>query len=197
VFELFAQVGDEAHQRQGLGIGLFLVRNVVEMHGGTVMAESAGAGRGACFTIVLPASVIEAVHEGADAPASASATASGSGRRFLVVDDNVDAAGTLGLLLEMMGHTVSVAHSGEAALAAVKEFDPHIVVLDIGMPGMDGYEVARRLKDRTDLRRRPVLVAATGWGAESDRVRAMQAGFDRHLTKPIEVQELEAIASLV
>jgi two-component system, OmpR family, response regulator len=110
--------------------------------------------------------------------------------------DEPDAAGTLAELLEMMGHTVNVANSGEAALAAVKDFEPDIVVLDIGMPGMDGYEVARRLAHRTDLRRRPVLVAATGWGTEADRARAMAAGFDRHLTKPIEVKVLEAIASL-
>jgi two-component system, sensor histidine kinase len=194
VFELFAQVDSEARSREGLGIGLFLVRNVVEMHGGTVTAQSAGVGRGACFTIALPGSAIETVQPAiAQAPSSAAATE--SGRRFLVVDDNVDAAGTLALLLEMMGHTVSVAHSGEAALAAVDEFEPHIVVLDIGMPGMNGYEVARRLKKRTDLPRQPVLVAATGWGTEADRARAMAAGFDRHLTKPIEVQALEQIAA--
>jgi two-component system, sensor histidine kinase len=194
VFELFAQVGGDVPGRQGLGIGLFLVRNVVEMHGGTVTAQSEGHGRGSCFTIALPPAVVESA---VPATAAAGAAATESGRRFLVVDDNADAAGTLAMLLEMMGHTVSVAHSGEAALAAVQAFEPDIVVLDIGMPGMDGYEVARRLKVRTDLRRRPVLVAATGWGTEADRARAMQAGFDRHLTKPIEVQALAAIASSV
>jgi two-component system, sensor histidine kinase len=197
VFELFAQVGGDTPGRQGLGIGLFLVRNVVEMHGGTVAAESAGEGLGSCFTIALPAAVVEPPAP-VEPELQAAAPAPGeAGRRFLVVDDNVDAAGTLAMLLEMMGHTVSVANSGEAALAAVQAFEPDIVVLDIGMPGMDGYEVARRLKGRTDLRRRPVLVAATGWGTEADRARAMAAGFDRHLTKPIEVQALEAIASSV
>ena len=125
--------------------------------------------------------------------AGAAAPPPDSARRFLVVDDNADAAVTLATLLEMLGHTVSVAHSGEEALAAVGAFEPDIVVLDIGMPGMDGYEVARRLKRRTDLARPPLLVAATGWGTEADRSRALAAGFDRHLTKPIEMQALEAI----
>jgi two-component system, sensor histidine kinase len=197
VFELFAQVGGDLAGRQGLGIGLFLVRNVVEMHGGTVTAESAGEGLGSCFTIALPASVAEPPARVEPGLQAASPVPGGAGRRFLFVYDNVDAASTLAMLLEMMGHTVSVANSGEAALAAVQAFEPDIVVLDIGMPGMDGYEVARRLQRRTDLRRRPVLVAATGWGTEADRERAMAAGFDRHLTKPIEVQALEAIAASV
>lgn len=194
VFELFAQVGTSSDGGHGLGIGLFLVRSVIEMHGGRVTATSAGPGKGSCFTLVLPPEVLEgrvpapvAVAAGAPAPPPDSA------RRFLVVDDNADAAVTLATLLEMLGHTVSVAHSGEEALAAVGAFEPDIVVLDIGMPGMDGYEVARRLKRRTDLARPPLLVAATGWGTEADRSRALAAGFDRHLTKPIEMQALEAI----
>ncbi|HWI84599.1 hybrid sensor histidine kinase/response regulator [Ramlibacter sp.] len=196
VFELFAQIEHGQHRAQGLGIGLFLVRSVVAMHGGTVTAASAGEGQGACFTITLPPSVLVAVTPRAlvPAPPGAAAPAGDAARRFLVVDDNTDAAGTLAALLEMLGHTVSVAHSGEEALALVPRFEPDIVVLDIGMPGMDGYEVARRLKRRTDLRRQPLLVAATGWGTDADRARAMAAGFDRHLTKPIEVGALEAIA---
>ena len=194
VFELFAQVGSGTDGGHGLGIGLFLVRNVIEMHGGRVTAASAGAGQGSCFTIALPPDTLEGR---LPAPAAGSAGAPApppdSARRFLVVDDNADAAVTLAMLLEMLGHTVSVAHSGEEALAAVGDFEPDIVVLDIGMPGMDGYEVARRLKQRTDLARPPLLVAATGWGTEADRSRALAAGFDRHLTKPIEMQALEAI----
>lgn len=193
-FELFAQVGTSTDGGHGLGIGLFLVRSVVEMHGGRVTATSAGPGKGSCFTVALPPEVLEGrVPAPAAAPGGAAAAPADSGRRFLVVDDNADAAVTLATLLEMLGHTVSVAHSGEEALAAVGAFEPDIVVLDIGMPGMDGYEVARRLKRRTDLARQPLLVAATGWGTEADRSRALAAGFDRHLTKPIEMQALEAI----
>lgn len=197
VFELFAQVGSGAEGGYGLGIGLFLVRSVVEMHGGRATAASAGPGQGSCFTLTLPPDVLEgrvpAPPAGPAAPANAPAPGPEPARRFLVVDDNADAAGTLAMLLEMQGHAVSVAHSGEQALAAVGSFEPDVVVLDIGMPGMDGYEVARRLKQRTDLARQPLLVAATGWGTEADRSRALAAGFDRHLTKPIEMQDLESI----
>ena len=195
VFELFAQVATSTDGGHGLGIGLFLVRSVIEMHGGRVTAASAGVGQGSCFTLSLPPEVLEGRLPAAPATtAGAPALPPDAARRFLVVDDNADAAGTLAMLLELLGHTVSVAHSGEEALAAVGTFEPDIVVLDIGMPGMDGYEVARRLKQRTDLARQPLLVAATGWGTEADRSRALAAGFDRHLTKPIEMQALEAIA---
>lgn len=193
VFELFAQVGSGTDGGHGLGIGLFLVRSVVEMHGGRVTAASAGPGKGSCFTLSLPPEVLEGRVPATPANAPAPGPGPERARRFLVVDDNADAAGTLAMLLEMLGHTVSVAHSGEEALAAVGGFAPDVVVLDIGMPGMDGYEVARRLKQRTDLAPPPLLVAATGWGTEADRSRALAAGFDRHLTKPIEMQALEAI----
>ncbi|HBN08236.1 MAG TPA: hypothetical protein DD435_06215, partial [Cyanobacteria bacterium UBA8530] len=140
VFELFAQVGTGTDGGHGLGIGLFLVRNVIEMHGGRVTAASAGAGKGSCFTVALPPDVLEGrVPAPPAGSASAPAPTPDSPRRFLVVDDNADAAVTLAMLLEMLGHTVSVAHSGEEALAAVGAFAPDIVVLDIGMPGMDGY----------------------------------------------------------
>lgn len=195
VFDLFAQVGGQEHSRQGLGIGLFLVRSVIEMHGGSVGADSGGPGLGSTFTVVLPATLVDEVVPASVDTMPAPLEPSGAGRRFLVVDDNVDAAGTLATLLEMLGHTVSVANTGEQALATIARFDPHIVVLDIGMPGLDGYEVARRVRARSDLRRRPLLIAATGWGAETDRERAFAAGFDRHLTKPIEVDALQAIAS--
>jgi two-component system, sensor histidine kinase len=195
VFDLFAQVGGEEHSRQGLGIGLFLVRSVVDLHGGSVAADSPGEVQGSTFTVVLPATLIEEVVAASVDSKPADLKASDASRRILVVDDNEDAASTLAALLEMLGHTVGVANSGEKALEAINAFDPHIVVLDIGMPGLDGYEVARRLRARTDLRRRPLLVAATGWGAEADRDRAFAAGFDRHLTKPIEVDALQQIAS--
>jgi two-component system, sensor histidine kinase len=195
VFDLFAQVGGKEHSRQGLGIGLFLVRSVIELHGGSVTADSAGEGQGSTFTVALPATLIEQVVAASVDTTPADLKATDAALRILVVDDNEDAATTLGALLEMLGHMVSVANSGQRALETIKSFDPHIMVLDIGMPGLDGYEVARRVRARTDLRRQPLLVAATGWGAEADRDRAFAAGFDRHLTKPIEVDALQQIAS--
>jgi two-component system, sensor histidine kinase len=195
VFDLFSQAGGKEHRRQGLGIGLFLVRSVIELHGGSVAADSQGEGQGSTFTVVLPATLVEEVVAASVDSKPVDLKASDAGRRILVVDDNEDAASTLAALLEMLGHTVGVANSGEKALETINAFDPHIVVLDIGMPGLDGYEVARRVRARTDLRRRPLLVAATGWGADADRDRAFAAGFDRHLTKPIEVGALQEIAS--
>jgi signal transduction histidine kinase len=180
VFEMFTQVGRSIDQSQGgLGIGLTLVRRLLEMHGGSVDAQSAGTNRGSTFIVRLP--LAEHV-EGTAIPAGA--TSPRPTRRVLVVDDNTDAAETLSMLLDLEGHETRVAHDGESALAIAAEFRPDIVFLDIGMPGMNGYETARRLREAQGASLR--IVALTGWGADDDRRRAHEAGFDRHLVKPVD-----------
>jgi PAS domain S-box-containing protein len=191
VFEMFTQVGRTRERSQGgLGIGLALVRRLVELHGGTVTAHSAGVGQGSTFTVRLPL---------ADSAASAAPTARpqepAEGApvfRVLVVDDNVDAAESLAALLELDGHETRVAHDGDAAIEQAREFRPEIVFLDIGMPGKDGYQVARELRGDPG-HRDTMLVALTGWGAQDDRARTKSAGFDHHLTKPAELPAVEAL----
>jgi CheY-like chemotaxis protein/anti-sigma regulatory factor (Ser/Thr protein kinase) len=191
IFELFTQVGKTLDNAQGgLGIGLALVKRLVEMHGGAVHAESAGLGQGSTFTVRLPA--ISRAEPGIEHARSHREGGSARAWRILVVDDNEDAAETLAAVLLMSGHTTKTCHSGPAALEALASFGPEIVLLDIGLPGMDGYEVARRIRgmpEGADL----LLVAITGWGGESDRKRTQQAGFDEHLTKPVEFERLESV----
>jgi PAS domain S-box-containing protein len=185
VFELFVQADRSLDRSQGgLGIGLSLVRRLVEMHGGEVEAESAGLGRGATFRIALPR---------IEPPAAAdAAVAARDGRslRILVVDDNPDAADSLALLLDLRGHRAEAVHDPGAALAFVRENEPDAVLLDIGMPQMDGYEVARRLRADGIT---AVLVAVTGYGQPDDVERAHLAGFDAHVTKPVIYEELERV----
>jgi PAS domain S-box-containing protein len=181
VFEMFTQVGRNKDRAQGgLGIGLSLVRSLVQLHGGTVEAASAGPGLGSTFTIRLP--LAPGALPAAAAPAF---PPEGNGTlRILVVDDNRDAAETLAALLGLLGHSVKVANDGQQALQVAPEFDPDLVFLDLGMPRLSGYDVARAL--RSDLRlERAVLVALTGWGGDNDRARTSAAGFDLHLTKPV------------
>jgi CheY-like chemotaxis protein/anti-sigma regulatory factor (Ser/Thr protein kinase) len=179
LFEMFSRGGRASGG--GLGIGLALARHLAQMHGGTLQARSEGLGKGAQFILRLPA--VEA------GPARAGSARSGEEglpqRRVLVVDDNRDAAESLGMLLEMDNCTVSVAFDGLQALALVDEFRPDIVLLDIGMPGMDGYELAKRMRV-TPRGPELVLVALTGWGQAEDKRRAMDAGFNEHLTKPVD-----------
>jgi PAS domain S-box-containing protein len=191
VFELFVQ-GERslARSQGGLGIGLTLVKRLTEMHGGTVTAHSQGAGAGSEFLVRLPISP-ESPNEGDGKPVCGP-TAAGGSRRILVVDDNVDAARSLALLLRLWGHTVRTAYDGPSALAAAAADPPEVVLLDIGMPGMDGYEVARRLRAQAELRS-ALLVAVTGYGQDEDRRRAFAAGFDRHLTKPLDPDALQAL----
>jgi signal transduction histidine kinase/ActR/RegA family two-component response regulator len=188
VFEMFTQVPASLGRAQGgLGIGLTLVRRLVELHGGRVSAYSRGEGQGSTFTVSLPQVLGAAVPGPAPAPAPAvvrpTATGARTGARVLVVDDNRDGAETLAAVLEFMGATPRIAHDGEEALRAAREFAPQLVLLDIGLPGMDGYETARRLRELPG--QRPRLVALTGYGSEQDKQRALEAGFDEHHVKPL------------
>ena len=192
VFEMFTQVGRHRDRSQGgLGIGLALVRRLVELHGGSVTADSPGVGQGSTFTVRLPLSD-STVSSLSREPAAGAAAGQAPVFRVLVVDDNVDAAERLAALLELDGHDTRVAHDGDAAIAQATEFRPEIVFLDIGMPGKDGYEVARELR-RDPRNRDTMLVALTGWGAQDDRARSKSAGFDHHLTKPAELPAVEAL----
>jgi CheY-like chemotaxis protein len=176
-----------------LGIGLTLVRSLVEMHGGTATAHSEGPGKGSEFVVRLPAlSPKQPIPGGQAAGEGGEAVEAAPQRRVLVVDDNVDAAESLALLLRMEGHDVRVAHDGPAALVAVEADPPDLVFLDIGMPVMNGYDVARRLRQRPGLEHL-VLVAVTGWGQEEDRRRSQEAGFDHHLVKPAEPEALRQL----
>jgi PAS domain S-box-containing protein len=185
VFELFFQAEPGAHG--GLGIGLSLVRGLVEMHGGTAEATSDGPGRGCEFVVRLPAA---AGAPGVRPTAPWTAPAPGPGRlRVLVVDDDVDGAESMALLVRLWGHEVCVAHDGPAALRLAAQGLPQAAVLDIALPGVDGYEVARRLRQLPELRG-ALVVALTGYGQEEDRRRAFEAGFDHHLTKPVDPELL-------
>lgn len=194
VFEMFSR-GEQSAARgdAGLGIGLALAHRLAEMHGGTIAAHSEGKGKGSEFVMQLPL----AVEPRSAAPAADSAQTTVPTTRILVVDDNRDAADSLGMLLQCLGADVRVAHNGAEALEAVEAYQPAVVLLDIGMPGMDGYEVARRIRSTYPERRTP-LVALTGWGQEEDRRRARDAGFDYHLIKPADMDKLQALlATLV
>ncbi len=194
IFDLFARVhAASEYSEGGLGIGLALVRRLVEMHAGSVTVHSDGPGRGTEFSVRLPliAAQATAVAQQADESESIPAVAC---RRILVVDDNCDAAEALATLLEVRGHDIRVAHDGEEALTIADEFNPQIVVLDLGMPKMDGYETAGQMRTRP-WGKRATLVALTGWGQQQDRLRTAEAGFDAHLVKPVtDVELFQALA---
>jgi PAS domain S-box-containing protein len=188
IFDMFTQVGRHPEQEAGgLGIGLHLVRQMTERHGGSVSADSAGPGQGSRFVVELPAA--PRARAGADGVAAGPHGAGARCLRILLADDNQDALELLREVLEMEGHTVHAAVNGVAALEAAAWFAPDIAFLDIGMPGLNGYEVARRLR-ALPAGREAVLVAVTGWGTEEDRVKSSAAGFDAHLTKPVDLQSL-------
>ncbi|TWO69915.1 response regulator [Caenimonas sedimenti] len=190
VFQMFAQVG-RAPGQGGLGIGLSLVRSLVELHGGSVAVASPGSGLGSSFTVRLP--LLETgVATGAARPASARPAGEARNLRVLVVDDNVDAAESLGVLLELEGHATRIAHDGTQGLALAREMEPDIVFLDIGLPDLSGYEVAQRMRALPALHR-TFLVALTGWGTKEDRARSRESGFDRHLTKPAGLAAVEQL----
>jgi PAS domain S-box-containing protein len=192
VFEMFSQVESAIDRAEGgLGIGLALVKGLVGLHGGRVEALSAGLGQGSEFSIRLPASVICAR---STAPAAAECETLAPAARsvtIMVVDDNVDAAQSLALILELSGYRVCLAHSGRQALSVGTREQPQVAILDIGMPDMSGYEAARRIR-REAWGQRIVLFAVTGWGQQDDKNLAAAAGFDRHFTKPVDFSQLEA-----
>lgn len=189
IFGMFVQ-GRSPLQRAGggLGVGLALARRIAELHGGSLAARSEGENKGSEFTVRMPLAEETAVHAMRQQNAPA-VTAAAALRRVLVVDDNADAADSLGLLLKSLGHETRVVHDGHDALEVAAQFRPDIVLLDIGMPGLDGYEVAKRLRalDRDhDVR----IIAVTGWGQEADRRKSQEAGFDLHLVKPVNTHDL-------
>lgn len=189
IFDMFTQANMSLERAQGgLGVGLALVERLVKLHGGSVSAYSAGAGKGSKFTIRLP--VAEALSppaaERRDAPVSTNHC------RVLAVDDNADSVDSLAMLLRMMGHEVETAGDGEKALAVAEQFRPHVAILDIGLPKMNGYEVAKQIRARP-WARDIVLVALTGWGQEDHRRRSAESGFNHHLTKPVEFNALQRI----
>lgn len=191
VFDLFAQV-DPSQERAlgGLGIGLFLVKRLVEMHGGTVTAISRGRGHGAEFVVRLPVPSGAALLEGpSESPGSTGIVVR---HRVLVADDNRDAAQSLCTLLKLWGHEVRLAYDGPQTLEEALRFRPELVLLDIGLPKMHGYDVAQRLREHPELRD-VILVAVTGWGQEEDRRHAYEAGFDHHVTKPADLNVLKAL----
>jgi PAS domain S-box-containing protein len=192
VFDMFVQVSSSMGRSQGgLGIGLTLVKRLVEMHGGSVVAHSAGFGQGCEFVVRLPLA-----REGLDqVEAHQPAPQSGGGSRVLrvlVVDDNRASAESLGLLMKLAGHQVRVVYDGPAALEAARAFEPVVILLDIEMPKMNGYEVARRIRAQT-FAHKVLLVAMTGYGSAADRRRCLEAGFDHHLVKPVEFDDLQQL----
>jgi len=189
VFELFVQ-GERSLDRSqgGLGVGLTLVKRLVEMHNGRVEAKSDGAGHGALFKVTLPC-ISEVRNAPAPPPAARHDDVEIYGRRVLVVDDNVDAAESTAAFLRLEGHEVKTVSDGPQALASLKVFDPHVIVLDIGLPGLDGFEVARRLRARGDTSH-ALLIAVTGYGQREDRARASEAGFDYYFVKPTDPREI-------
>ena len=194
VFEMFTQVDRTLDRAQGgLGIGLSLVRRLVEMHGGTIAADSPGLGLGSVFTVRLPVALPPMTRSiSATPPERPERSSTSSTLRVLMVDDSDDGATSLALLLQVWGHTTRIAHDGPQAIEAAREFRPDIVFLDIGLPVMDGYEVCRRLRDNPDLSR-TIFVALTGWGGEEDKKRAQDAGFAFHLVKPVNPDQIEDV----
>jgi signal transduction histidine kinase len=188
VFNMFSQVHSTTDRSEGgLGIGLALAQGLIELHGGTIQANSAGLGCGSEFTVRMPRRVVvELVQNTSNASPTTRATLS---RRILIADDNRDSAETLAALLRMEGHEVTSVHDGPVALSVFGELKPDVALLDIGMPGLTGYEVARKM--RQSAPRAPLtLIAITGWGQDIDKERAFAAGFDHHLTKPVDPQRL-------
>jgi PAS domain S-box-containing protein len=195
VFELFVQ-GDHtlARSQGGLGIGLTLVRRLIEMHNGQVAASSGGTGLGSEFTVRLPM-LPENIQASEASQALARASRKGASKRVLVVDDNVDAANSIAKILRLFGHDVRCVYDGPSALSEAQTYQPEVFVLDIGLPGMDGYQLAKRLRANDAFKRAP-LIAVTGYGQDDDRARSREAGFNYHLTKPVDPEVLHDILTV-
>jgi len=189
IFDMFSQV-DRSIERTtgGLGIGLALVKGLVEMHGGSVTAESGGVGAGSTFTVVLPLAPGQPSAPEAG-PSRDGVPARGPSRRVLVVDDNRDSAASMAAMLELLGHDVRTAHDGLAAVAAAEAFRPDVILMDVGMPRLNGYEATRRIRGQA-WGRAATVVALTGWGQEADRAQSRDAGCTGHLVKPVDLADL-------
>ena len=189
VFDLFTQVDPSLEKSQsGLGIGLTIVKRLVEMHGGHIEVHSDGPGSGSEFVVRLP----RAGSHAAESASSPTPSPAGPQRRVLVVDDNRDSAESMSMMLEMLGHRTRTAHGGRQAITEAEAFRPDMILLDIGMPDMNGYEACRSIRSE-DWAKNIVLVAMTGWGHDDDRRRSREAGFDHHLTKPVELDSLQRL----
>jgi CheY-like chemotaxis protein len=192
VFEMFLQLGHSLEQtRQGLGVGLTLVKRLVEMHGGTIEARSAGSGKGSEFILRLPIALDRATAHGETQAGGAELTGTSS-VRILVADDHVQSNESLTRLLEMMGHKIRSAYDGEEAFEIARAFAPRIALLDIGMPKLNGYDLCRRIREQP-WGKTMILMALTGWGGDRDREKGLKAGFNGHLTKPVPPAELEKL----
>jgi CheY-like chemotaxis protein len=191
VFEMFAQVPSSAGKPQGgLGIGLSLVQSLVALHGGSVSAASPGLDQGSTFTVRLP--LLSSETQGTCRMTQPASDAKPDQLQVLIVDDNTDAAESLGVLLDIEGHAAHIAHNGAEALQVAQSRPLDVVFLDIGLPDMTGYDVARRMRLLPGMQK-TLLVALTGWGTQDDRQRTRDAGFDRHLTKPAELPAVEEL----
>jgi CheY-like chemotaxis protein len=186
IFDMFMQVDRSSERSQGgLGIGLTLVKRLVEMHGGSIEARSEGEGQGSEFIVRLPVIMKAAT----PLPASEVEPKSQSERRVLIVDDNLDSADSLAMLLNITGNKTFLAHDGVEALEAVEKYRPEVILLDIGLPKLDGHEVCRRVREQPwgkDI----IIIALTGWGQEDDRRKSEEAGFNGHLVKPVDYDRL-------
>jgi signal transduction histidine kinase len=193
VFDLFTQVRDNLHRSHGgLGIGLALVKQLVEMHGGVIVAESAGPGKGSSFQLRLPAAESAPAAPEAAEPSSPVSLGEDAALKVLVVDDNFDVAQTVGWMIETMGHEYRLVHEGKLALQTAQEYRPDAILLDINMPGMDGYAVCRALREQT-LFNDTVIIAQTGWGQTRGRTDTDESGFDHHLVKPVNIDRLKQL----
>jgi CheY-like chemotaxis protein len=191
VFDMFMQADRATSRSQGgLGIGLTLVKKLVELHGGKISVRSDGPGQGSEFIVSLPVAAVPS--QPTTKPSVSQKTARLPQRRVLVVDDNKDAAASMGMLLNFLGSDVQVVHDGASALAAIDSYRPDVVLLDIGMPGMDGFEVAQQVRQRAEFNN-IMLIALTGWGQAEDRHRTQAAGFDYHLVKPADITALQSL----
>lgn len=193
IFDLFSQVDHKSsHAQGGLGIGLFLVRRLVDLHGGTIGAASDGLGQGSTFTIILPLAIAAQPQTASSEDTGRTETPQAAKLKVLVVDDNIPSAQTIGWMLELIGHEPTLAHTGQEALDKARSLLPDVVLLDIGLPDITGYEVCGTMRKEPQFEK-TLMIAQTGWGQDRDRELARQAGFNHHLVKPIKLDELSAL----